>query len=119
MPAAPAWVAGMIDRRGAPLLVLSTAMLLGRPSTFKSTITLVVNIPGAGEVGMMIDRAVGIERVHRSAIHIVPRDMAGVANYFVIETEHIVGIIDLVPLTPQVAPPAPQLAPPQPPLPPP
>jgi chemotaxis signal transduction protein len=102
MPAAPAWVAGMIDRRGAPLLVLSTAMLLGRPSISKSTITLVVNVPGAGEVGIMIDRAVGIERVDRSAIHIVPRDMAGVANYFVIETEHIVGIIDLLALTRQV-----------------
>jgi chemotaxis signal transduction protein len=111
MPAAPAWVAGMIDRRGAPLLVLSTAMLLGRPSTFKSTITLVVNIPGAGEVGMMIDRAVGIERVHRSAIHIVPRDMAGVANYFVIETEHIVGIIDLIALTGQVGGAVAELAP--------
>jgi len=102
MPAAPAWVAGIIDRRGAPLLVLSTAMLLGRPAISHSTITLVVNVPGAGEVGIMIDRAVGIERVPRSAIHIVPRDMAGVANYFVIETEHIVGIIDLVALTGQV-----------------
>ena len=102
MPAAPAWVAGMIDRRGAPLLLLSTATLLGRPSTAESTITLVVNIPGAGEVGITVDRAVGIERVHPSAIHVVPRDMAGVANYFVIETEHIVGIIDLVALTAQV-----------------
>ena len=68
----------------------------------KSTITLVVNVPGAGEVGIMVDRAVGIERVRRSAIHVVPRDMAGVANYFVIEAEHIVGIIDLVTLTGQV-----------------
>jgi chemotaxis signal transduction protein len=111
MPAAPAWVAGMIDRRGAPLLVLFTAMLLGRPSTAKSTITLVVNVPGAGEVGIMIDRAVGIERVQRSAIHLVPRDMAGVANYFVIETEHIVGIIDLVALTGQVGDAVAELAP--------
>jgi chemotaxis signal transduction protein len=102
MPAAPIWVAGMIDRRGTPLLVLSTATLLGRSSTARSTITLVVNIPEAGEVGIMVDRAVGIERVHRSAIHIVPRDMAGVAHYFVIDTEHIVGIIDLVALTGQV-----------------
>jgi chemotaxis signal transduction protein len=111
MPAAPTWVAGMIDRRGTPLLVLSTAMLLGRPSTIKSTITLVVNVPGAGEVGIMIDRAVGIERVHRSAVHIVPRDMAGVANYFVIEAEHIVGIIDLVALTGQVGDAVAELAP--------
>src|SRR5438876_707648 len=58
MPAAPAWVAGMIDRRGAPLLVLSTATLLGRPATAKSTITLVAKIPGAGEVGIMVDRAI-------------------------------------------------------------
>jgi chemotaxis signal transduction protein len=111
MPAAPTWVAGMIDRRGAPLLVLSTAMLLGRPVTLRSTITLVVNIPGAGEVGIMVDRAVGIERVRRSAIHIVPRDMAGVTNYFVIDTEHIVGIIDLVALTGQVGDAVAELAP--------
>jgi len=102
MSQAPAWVAGIIDRRGVPLLVLSTAMLLGRPSISQSTITLVVNVPGAGEVGLMIDRAVGIERIHRSAIHGVPRDMAGVTSYFVLETEHIVGIIDLVALTRQV-----------------
>jgi chemotaxis signal transduction protein len=111
MPAAPVWVAGIVDRRGVPLLVLSTAMLLGRPSISKSTITLVVNIPGAGEIGLMIDRAVGIERVHRSAIHVVPRDMAGVSNYFVLETEHIVGIIDLVALTAQVGHAVAELAP--------
>ena len=111
MPAAPAWVAGIIDRRGAPLLVLSTAMLLGRPSLARSTITLVVNIPGAGEVGLMIDRAVGIERVHRSAIHIVPREMAGVTHYFVLETEHIVGIIDLPALIAQVGDAVAELAP--------
>jgi len=102
MPAAPPWVAGIIDRRGTPLLVLATATLLGRPSTFSSTITLVVKVEGAGEVGIMIDRAAGIERIPRSAIHDVPRDMAGVASYFVIETEQIVGIIDLAALTGQV-----------------
>jgi chemotaxis signal transduction protein len=102
MPQAPAWVAGIIDRRGVPLLVLSIAMLLGRPSTSKSTIALVVNVPDAGEVGLMIDRAVGIERINRSAIHRVPRDMAGVTSYFVLESEHIVGIIDLLALTGQV-----------------
>ena len=111
MPAAPAWVAGIIDRRGVPLLVLSTAMLLGRPLISSSTITLVVNVPGASEVGLMIDRAVGIERIHRSAIHGVPRDMAGVSNYFVLETENIVGIIDLVALTGQVGDAVAELAP--------
>jgi purine-binding chemotaxis protein CheW len=111
MSAAPAWVAGIIDRRGVPLLVLSTAMLLGRPLISKSMITLVVNVPGAVEVGLMIDRAVGIERIHRSAIHSVPRDMAGVTNYFVLETENIVGIIDLVALTGQVGDAVAELAP--------
>jgi chemotaxis signal transduction protein len=111
MSAAPAWVAGIIDRRGVPLLVLSTAMLLGRPLISKSMITLVVNVPGAAEVGLMIDRAVGIERIHRSAIHSVPRDMAGVTNYFVLETENIVGIIDLVALTGQVGDAVAELAP--------
>jgi chemotaxis signal transduction protein len=111
MPAAPAWVGGIIDRRGTPLLVLATATLLGRPSTCPSTITLVVQVEGAGEVGIMIDRAVGIERIPRSAIHDVPRDMAGVASYFVIETEHIVGIIDLAALTAQVGNAVAELAP--------
>jgi chemotaxis signal transduction protein len=43
--------------------------------------------------------------------------MAGVANYFVIETEHIVGIIDLVALTGQVGDAVAELAPREPDLP--
>jgi chemotaxis signal transduction protein len=102
MPAAPAWVAGLIDRRGAPLLVVSTAALLGRPSTADSAIVLVIEAAGAGDIGVMVDRAVGIERVHHSDIHAVTQDMAGVASYFVIANEHIVGIIDPPALTAQV-----------------
>jgi purine-binding chemotaxis protein CheW len=103
MPGAPAWVAGLVDRRGAPLLALATAALLGRPSTSHSGIALVVDVAGVGEVGIMVERAVGIERVHHSAIHAVPQDMAGVGNYFVIATEHIVGIISPAALTAQVS----------------
>jgi chemotaxis signal transduction protein len=102
MPGSPPWVAGLIDRRGAPLLVLSTAALLGRPPAADSTIVLVIEVPGAGDVGILVDRAVGIERVHQSEIHTVTQDMAGVASYFVIASEHIVGIIDPPTLTGQV-----------------
>jgi chemotaxis signal transduction protein len=102
MPAAPAWVAGLIDRRGAPLLVLSAAALLGRPPTSGASIVLVVAIAGAGDIGLLVDRAVGIERVPHSDIHAVTQDMAGVARYFVIAHEQIVGIIDPSALARQV-----------------
>jgi len=111
IPGAPAWVGGIIDRRGTPLVVLATATLLGRPSIRPSTVTLVVQVEGAGEVGIMIDRAVGIERIPRSAIHDVPKDMAGVANCWVIETEPEVGIIDLTALTAQIGNAVAELAP--------
>jgi purine-binding chemotaxis protein CheW len=94
MPGAPAWVAGLIDRRGSPLLVVSTASLLGRPQGDGAAIVLVINAPQAGEVGILVDRAVGIERIHHSDIHEVTQDMGGVASYFVIAGERIVGIID-------------------------
>jgi chemotaxis signal transduction protein len=103
MPGSPAWVVGLIDRRGSPLLVLSTATLLGRPSTAGSTIVLVIEVPGVGGVGILVDRAIGIERVDRSDIHAVTQEMAGVANYFVIASEHIIGIIDPPALTAQVS----------------
>ena len=102
MPGAPGWVAGLVDRRGRPLLVVSTAPLLGRPGSDAAAIVLVVDVPGSGEVGMLIDRAVGIERIDHSDIHDVAQDMAGVASYFVIGHEQIVGIIDPAALIGQV-----------------
>jgi chemotaxis signal transduction protein len=102
MPAAPDWVAGLIDRRGMPLLIVSAAALLGRPSTRKFNTVLVIDIPGAGEIGIAIDRAVGIERIHQADIHAVTQDMPGVARYFVFASEHIIGIIDPTTLTGQV-----------------
>jgi chemotaxis signal transduction protein len=101
MPAAPDWVAGLIDRRGTPLLVLSAAALLGRPSTREFNTVLVIEVSGAGEVGIAIDRAVGIERVQNADIHAVTQDMPGVTRYFVFEREHIIGIIALASLTGQ------------------
>jgi chemotaxis-related protein WspB len=102
MPGSPNWVAGLVDRRGSPLLVLSTASLLGRPGSDAAAIVLVVEMPGAGEVGMLIDRAVGIERIDHADIHDVAQDMAGVASYFVIGRGQIVGIIDPAALIGQV-----------------
>jgi chemotaxis signal transduction protein len=102
MPGAPNWVAGLIDRRGSPLLVLSSASLLGRPHSDGAAIVLVVDMPDAGEVGLLIDRAVGIERIDHADIHDVTQDMVGVASYFVIGHEHIVGIIDPTALIGQV-----------------
>jgi chemotaxis signal transduction protein len=102
MPGAPTWIAGLVDRRGSPLLVLSTASLLGRPCSDSAAIVLVVDVPDGGEVGMLIDRAVGIERIDHADIHDVAQDMAGVASYFVIGREQIVGIIDPAALIGQV-----------------
>jgi chemotaxis signal transduction protein len=102
MPGAPNWVAGLIDRRGSPLLVLSSASLLGRPHSDGAAIVLVVDMPDAGEVGLLIDRAVGIERIDHADIHDVTQDMVGVASYFVIGHEHIVGIIDPTALIGQI-----------------
>lgn len=103
MPGTPAWVAGLIDRRGSPLLVVSTASLLGRPQSDGAAIVLVIDAPDAGEVGILVDRAVGIERIHHSDIHEVTQEMVGVASYFVIASERIVGIIDPAALMRQVS----------------
>ena len=51
---------------------------------------------------MLIDRAVGIERIDHADIHDVAQDMAGVASYFVIGSGQIVGIIDPAALIGQV-----------------
>jgi chemotaxis signal transduction protein len=102
MPAAPDWVAGLLDQRGSPLLVVSAAALLGRPSTREFSTVLVIEVSGAGEIGVAIDRAVGIERVHQSDIHSVAQDMPGVKRYFVFAREHIIGIIDPLALIAQV-----------------
>jgi chemotaxis signal transduction protein len=102
MPGAPGWVAGLVDRRGSPLLVVSTASLVGRRGSDAAAIVLVVDVPGSGEVGVLIDRAVGIERIDHGDIHDVAQDMAGVASYFVIGREQIVGIIDPAALIGQV-----------------
>jgi chemotaxis signal transduction protein len=102
MPAAPDWVAGLLDRRGSPLLLVSAAALLGRPSTQEYSTVLVIEVSGAGEIGVAIDRAVGIERVHQSDIHSVTQDMPGVKRYFVFAREHIIGIIDALALVAQV-----------------
>jgi chemotaxis signal transduction protein len=102
MPAAPDWVAGLIDRRGTPLLVLSAAALLGRPATGGPSTVPIIEIPGIGDIGIAIDRAVGIERLPHADIHAVTQDMPGVTRYFVHATEHIIGIIDPTALTGQV-----------------
>jgi purine-binding chemotaxis protein CheW len=102
MPATPEWVAGLVDRRGTPLLVVSAATLLGRPSTGEFNAVLVIDVPDAGEIGIAIDRAVGIERIHQAEIHAVTQDMPGVSRYFVFAHEHIIGIIDSIALTEQV-----------------
>lgn len=103
MPGAPGWVAGLIDRRGSPLLILSTASLLGRPPSNRAAIVLVIDVPGTGEIGILVDRAVGIERIDQSEIQDVMQEMVGVASYFVAADERIVGIIDPLALMRQVS----------------
>jgi len=51
-PHAPAWIAGLLNRRGEPLLGLSLATLLGRPEGRPGKLGVVVALPGALEMAV-------------------------------------------------------------------
>jgi purine-binding chemotaxis protein CheW len=111
MPGSPDWIAGLIDLRGAPLVAISTASLLGlsapESSTLQRDVCLIVeiksDIEAAGfRVALFFDRALGLERISPSLIYTMPQTMAGVESYFVLNDNDIVGIIDPVALFAQV-----------------
>jgi len=113
MPASPEWICGLIDLRGTPVVAVSTAALLGHSeapgqSTAERDVCLIVEI-GAGIEGaaricvaLFVDRALGLERVSPTIIYTMPETMAGIESYFVLDDEHIVGIIDPAALFTQV-----------------
>jgi len=106
MPSAPGWILGLIDVRGTPIVAVSTAMLLGLPSRAgpPPELCVIAELESGLPVALFVDRAIGLERVPRSLIHPMRHAMAGIASYFVIRDDEIVGIIDPKLLLSQVAP---------------
>ncbi len=92
-PHAPAWIAGLIDRRGAPLLGLSLAVLLGRPEGKSGKLGVVVALE-AGDVALIADHSLGIERYAADQVHGLREPVAGIASYLVKADGTIVGILD-------------------------
>jgi chemotaxis signal transduction protein len=108
MPGAPDWVLGLIDVRGTPIVAVSTAALLGHPAGAEPPeVCLIAAIDEQGDgfpVALLIDRAIGLERVAPSLIHPMQQAMVGVSGYFVLHDDEIVGLIDHKLLLAQVAP---------------
>ena len=106
MPGAPPWILGLIDVRGAPIVAVSTAMLLGRPTVEGQApeVCLIVELEPGFPVALFVDRAIGLERVSPGIINPMPQAMAGISGYFVHHEDAIVGLIDPKLLLGQVAP---------------
>lgn len=103
MPHAPSWVSGLVNLRGDPSVVLQTASLLGRESASNQGIGIVVQFHAIGQVALLVDRALGIERFAPTSLYRMTAQMAGVESYLVMESEAIVGIISPTYLLGQVA----------------
>jgi purine-binding chemotaxis protein CheW len=106
MPSAPGWILGMIDVRGAPMVAISTAALLGRPTAEGQVpeVCLIAELEDGFPVALFVDRAIGLERVSPNLIHPMQQAMAGIGGYFVLGDDEIVGMIDPKLLLSQVAP---------------
>jgi chemotaxis signal transduction protein len=65
-------------------------------------VCLIVDLGDDLHVGLLVDRAVGIERVPPALIFAMPQTMAGVRGYFVLGEGDIVGVIDPPQLVAQV-----------------
>jgi chemotaxis signal transduction protein len=102
MPGAPPWVLGLIDLRGAPVLALSTAALLGKPVSSGRETCLIAELESGPQVALFIDRAAGLERFATDLVHDMKEPMAGICQYLVREADRIVGVIDPVQLIAQV-----------------
>jgi chemotaxis signal transduction protein len=105
MPSAPDWILGLIEVRGAPIVAVSTAALLGRPTApgHMPEVCLIAELEDGVPIALFIDRAIGLERVSPSLIHPMQQAMVGVGGYFVLHDD-IVGLIDPRLLLSQVAP---------------
>jgi purine-binding chemotaxis protein CheW len=95
MPGAPPWILGLIDVRGTPMVAVSTASLLGRPmGDTVPDVCLIAELDDGFPIALFVDRALGLERVSPSVIFGMPQTMAGIAGYFVLGDDVIVGLID-------------------------
>jgi chemotaxis signal transduction protein len=105
MPSAPAWILGLIDVRGTPIIAVSTATLLGRPTDGPPPdVCLIAQVEDDLPIALFVDRAIGLERVSPSLIHPMQQPMVGINGYFVMHDNEIVGLIDPKLLLSQVAP---------------
>jgi chemotaxis signal transduction protein len=104
MPGAPPWILGLIDVRGTPIVAVSTAMLLGRPTVegHPPDVCLIAELEDGFPVALFVDRAIGLERISPSLINPLPQAMAGIGGYFVLHEDEIIGLIDLAQLLSQV-----------------
>jgi chemotaxis signal transduction protein len=106
MPSAPNWILGLIDVRGTPIIAVSTATLLGRPTgdAKPPDVCLIAELEEGFPVALFVDRAIGLERVSPSLIHPMQQAMVGISGYFVLADDEIVGLIDPKLLLSQVEP---------------
>jgi purine-binding chemotaxis protein CheW len=108
MPGSPDWVAGLIDLRGAPVIAVSTATLLGRSTSEEMRdVCIIVEFEPGLRLALFVDRALGLERVSPAVIYTMPETMAGVESYFVLnddDGDEIVGIISPRALIAQIEP---------------
>ena len=105
-PGAPDWILGLIDVRGTPIVAVSTAKLLGRPTVDGQPpdVCLIAEMEAGLPIALFVDRAIGLERISPSLIHPMPQAMAGISGYFTRQHDEIVGLIDPKQLLAQVAP---------------
>lgn len=103
MPAAPLWLAGLIDRRGTPTLAIGTRRLLGHGEDTSGSLALVVQHGGFGAVALLVDRALGIQYFDNDDMHAMSEKTDGIVSYLVAPDGRIVGIIDSALLLEQVA----------------
>lgn len=101
MPGAPDWILGLIDVRGTPMVALSTASLLGRKSN-NPEVCLIAELPDGFPIALIVDHALGLERISPGLIHAMPQAMAGIRGYVVLGENQIVGVIDPPQLVSQV-----------------
>ena len=59
MPNAPDWILGLIDVRGTPIVAVSTATLLGRPTVHPPEVCLITELEAGFPIALIIDRAIG------------------------------------------------------------
>jgi chemotaxis signal transduction protein len=100
VPQGPAWIAGMMELRGEPILGLSLSQLLAQPDQGPGRLGLLVGLTptegqaAAGRVALIAERSLGIERYAEDQIHAMREPVAGIESYLVRADDSITGVID-------------------------